>query len=411
MNKNINQEKIMKRRNAKVYFDNEDMDFNLMWVLGQASAGGAELGECIHVAARIKDGDTESWIAEWTEAGQRLEARAQAAEQAHHLVSARETYLRAFSYFHISTLFTRPQDKRLAENWRGGTACFQKAAALFNPPIVPIEVPFQPYPLHGYFMPALNGVAKAPTLIYVTGGEGWAETAYFWVGAGRSRGYNIVAVDLPYHVGSRLRYPELPLKTATEGIDAPLKAVIDYTVLRPDVDGDRVALIGFSFGGWCAMRAAMLDGDSRIKALIADSPIYNVYALSMAEFPPALLKAPAIVTNLVGQMAKHQNTTEGIDFERSLWQFNVGSLTQLLEMARGEVVKVDKIHCPTLCLASEGEAPSFLKQAHEVYDALNVPKKLHIFDAESGADSHCQVNNLTLMQEVVSDWLDETFGA
>ena len=55
MNKNINQEKIMKRRNAKVYFDNEDMDFNLMWVLGQASAGGAELGECIHVATAVEE--------------------------------------------------------------------------------------------------------------------------------------------------------------------------------------------------------------------------------------------------------------------------------------------------------------------------------------------------------------------
>ena len=78
MNKNINQEKIMKRRNAKVYFDNEDMDFNLMWVLGQASAGGAELGECMHVASRIKERDTESWVAEWTKAGQQLDAQAQA---------------------------------------------------------------------------------------------------------------------------------------------------------------------------------------------------------------------------------------------------------------------------------------------------------------------------------------------
>ena len=410
MNKNKNQEKIMKRRGIKVYFDNEDMDFNLMWVLGSSTAGGAELGECMRAASQIKDGDPESWVTAWTNAGQRLEAQAQAAEQAHRLASARETYLRAFSYYHIGTLSARPQDKRLAENWRGGVSCFQKAGALFDPPILPIEVPFQPFPLHGYFMPALSGAAKAPTLIYVTGGEGWAEHAYFWTGAGRSRGYNIVAVDLPYHVGSLLRYPELPLKNAAEGIDAPLKAIIDYTVQRPDVDLDRVAIIGFSFGGWCAMRAAMLDDDSRIKALIADSPIHDIYALSIAEFPPALLKAPAFVTNLVGQLAMHQNTTDAITAERSAWQFGVSSLSQLVEMGRGQVVKAEKIHCPTLCLASEGEAPAFLTQAHEFYDALNVPKKLHIFSAESGADAHCQVNNLTLMQEIVYDWLDETFS-
>jgi pimeloyl-ACP methyl ester carboxylesterase len=259
-------------------------------------------------------------------------------------------------------------------------------------------------------MPALSGAVKAPTLIYVTGGEGWAEHAYFWVGAGRSRGYNIVAVDLPYHVGSRLRYPELPMKNAAEGIDAPLKAVIDYTVQRPDVNRDRVALIGFSFGGWCAGRAAMIDGGSRIKALIADSPIHDVFALSQAEFPPALLKAPDFVTNLVGQIAIRQNTTDATTAERTCWQFGVSSLSQLIQLGRGEVVKPEKIHCPTLCLASEGEAPMFLTQAREVYDALSVTKKLHIFSAESGADAHCQVNNPTLMQEVVYDWLDETFG-
>jgi pimeloyl-ACP methyl ester carboxylesterase len=411
MNKPINAEKIMQRRAVKLSFDNEDMDFNLMWVLGQASTGGAELGECMRVASQIKDGDPESWVAEWAKAGQRLEAQAQAAERAQHLVSAREAYLRALSYYHIGTLSARPQDKRLAENWRNGTSCFQKAAALMDPPIEVIEVPFQPFPLHGYFMPALSGAAKAPTLIYVTGGEGWAEHAYYWLGAGRSRGYNVVAVDLPIHVGSRLRYPEFPFKDAAGAIDAPLEAVIDYTVQRPDVDLDRVALIGFSFGGYCVGRAAMADGGSRIKALIADSPIHDVYALSKAEFPPALLKAPAFITNLVGQIAMHQHTTDAITAERSCWQFGVSSLSQMIELGRGQVVKPEKIHCPTLCLASEGEAPTFLTQAHEFYDALQVPKQLHFFSAEEGADAHCQVNNLTLMQEVVYDWLDETLGS
>ena len=36
MNKTINEEKIMQRRAVKLHFDDEDMDFNLMWVLGQS---------------------------------------------------------------------------------------------------------------------------------------------------------------------------------------------------------------------------------------------------------------------------------------------------------------------------------------------------------------------------------------
>jgi pimeloyl-ACP methyl ester carboxylesterase len=407
MKKLGNEERIMKRRAVKLHFDDEDMDFNLTWVLGQSGAGGAELGECLSVAARIKD--PESWLTEWTKAAQRLEAQAQAAERAHHPVSAREAYLRAFSYYQASIFSARPRDGRLAENWSRGTSCFQKAAALLDPPIVQIEVPFGPFPLHGYFLPAIGGAAKAPTLIYVTGGEGWAEHAYFWVGAGRSRGYNIVAVDLPIHVGSRLRYPELPLKDPSEAIDAPLKAILDYAVRRPDVDRDRVALIGFSIGGYFALRGAVADGGTLVKALIADSPISDPYRLSVAEFPPALLKAPAFVTGLAGQIAIHRNTMTSITAERSCWQFGVSSLSQLIEFGR-ETIEPEKIHCPTLCLASEGEAPMFLTQTREVYSALKVPKELRIFSVEEGADAHCQVNNLAMMQEVVYDWLDETFA-
>jgi pimeloyl-ACP methyl ester carboxylesterase len=193
-------------------------------------------------------------------------------------------------------------------------------------------------------------------------------------------------------------------------IDAPLNAIVDYTVQRPDVDRDRVALIGFSIGGNFAMRAVMGDSDNRIKALIADSPIRDPYALSKAEFPPALQKAPAFVTNLIGQIAMRRNTTAAVSMERACWQFGVSSVSQLIELGRPMLIEPEKIHCPTLCLASEGEAPMFLTQAHEVYDALNVPKKLHIFSAEEGAATHCQVNNPTLMQEVVYDWLDEVLG-
>jgi len=343
MGKSTDEEKIMQRRAVKLHFDSEDMDFMLLMTLANSGAGGAEIGECLSTASRIRERDVESWVTEWTKAGQRLEARAQAAELAHHLVSARGAYLRAHSYYQASVWFIRSHDKRLAENWRSGSSCFQKSAALFDPPIARIEVPFKPFPLHGYFMPAVSGTAKAPTLIFTTGGEGWAESGYFWVGAaGRCRGYNVVAVDLPIHLGGRLDYSEFPFTDHTQAVDAPLNAVIDYTVQRPDVDCDRVALIGFSAGGHFAGRAAMTDSDNRIKALIADSPISDPYRLCKEEFPALLQKAPAFVTNLVGKIAMHQNTTAAVSMDRNCWQFGVSSVSQFLEKMRPSIIEPEK---------------------------------------------------------------------
>ena len=70
MKKPIHEEKIMQRRAVKLHFDDEDMDFNLAWVLGSSAAGGAALGECLSTASQIKD--TESWVSEWTKAGRKV---------------------------------------------------------------------------------------------------------------------------------------------------------------------------------------------------------------------------------------------------------------------------------------------------------------------------------------------------
>src|SRR5262249_54480796 len=103
---------------------------------------------------------------------------------------------------------------------------------------------------------------------------------------------------------------------------------------RPDVDPDRVALIGFSAGDAFAVRAAMADAGNRIKALIADSPLRDMYAVFRAEFPTMLQKTPAFVTNFASRIAARQNTAAAASLERLCWQLGVGSVSQFLEMSR-----------------------------------------------------------------------------
>lgn len=60
-------------------------------------------------------------------------------------------------------------------------------------------------------------------------------------------------------------------------------------------------------------------------------------------------------------------------------------------------------------MVGEGELEEQMAQVREFYNALQAPKDLRIFTAADGADAHCQINNLSLMQQVVFDWLDEVF--
>jgi dienelactone hydrolase len=52
--------------------------------------------------------------------------------------------------------------------------------------------------------------------------------------------------------------------------------VIDAALARPDVDGDRVVLFGWSLGGYLALRAA--TGEHRLAACLADPGLASVRA-------------------------------------------------------------------------------------------------------------------------------------
>ena len=48
-------------------------------------------------------------------------------------------------------------------------------------------------------------------------------------------------------------------------------------------------------------------------------------------------------------------------------------------------------------------------QPKKIYDALTSSKKYILFTEEEGAEEHCQTGSLSLSNQRIFDWLDETF--
>ena len=67
--------------------------------------------------------------------------------------------------------------------------------------------------------------------------------------------------------------------------------MVDYLLIRPDVDSTRIALYGGSFGGYLAPRAAAFE--HRFAACIADAALFDPAALSNKMFPPEIASALA----------------------------------------------------------------------------------------------------------------------
>lgn len=70
--------------------------------------------------------------------------------------------------------------------------------------------------------------------------------------------------------------------------------------------------------------------------------------------------------------------------------------------------RAEKIQCPTLLTMAENDslgasAPLFM-------EALHCPKELLRFSAAEGAGDHCEMQNRSLLNRRVLDWLDEQFS-
>jgi hypothetical protein len=57
----------------KLYFHDPGFSFQLLRIIGQTYYGGADIGECLSTAYRIKEGEPESWYAEWLRTADRVD--------------------------------------------------------------------------------------------------------------------------------------------------------------------------------------------------------------------------------------------------------------------------------------------------------------------------------------------------
>src|SRR3712207_4435138 len=90
---------VAQRSQVKVYFDHQDMDFYLSWILGREIYRGSSAAECFEAAAQIVNGDAASWQRAWRSLAERVERQAQAALKGGDSAAARDAFLRACTYY------------------------------------------------------------------------------------------------------------------------------------------------------------------------------------------------------------------------------------------------------------------------------------------------------------------------
>jgi hypothetical protein len=393
-------------------FADPTFDFTTQIALGSSYYGCTNPGKVFAIASKITDGDFESAYQAYHAAGREATQLAEEAVRQRHQVSAREAYLWAGSYFYASLYFLdgSADPTRLLPTWKEYETCWAAAAALFNPPIERVEIPYENTSLTGWFFRASGSKERRPLVILNNGSDGSELAVLAERGAaGVERGYNCLTFNGPGQ-GDSLWVKKLYFLPDWERVITP---VVDFALKHPAVDAERIALIGVSQGGYWVPRA--LAFEHRVAAGVADPGVWNLSAAWTQRMPEALTdlidsgdkqKFDQAMTAAVAQSLRLKallnfrmrpyGMTSYFDVFRAVCDYNLKNIA-------------GQIRCPMLITNPEGE-PFFPGQPQELYHALACPKALIDFTAEQGAQLHCEVNAPGYRDFRIYNWLDEELG-
>ena len=371
-----------------LYFTDPFTDLGFVHSLALHAFKGSEIAECYSAAGQIQERDVDSWRAAWKSLAEKVEALATNAEAKGHQVSARDCYLRSVTYYRNVAWGFRVSDPQYRATIEKSRTLFRKFAALSDPPIEVVAIPYEGTVLPGYFLRPDASGEKRPTVII---GDNASEELYYWIGPpALERGYNALLVDLP---GIGLNsFEGLLFRSDTE---VPIKAVVDYLCARSDVDPARIAAYGGGEGGGYMMTRAVAH-EHRIAACVVDPLVSDMEPIAPLFFKHVL----------PGSDSGGKDTLAS----------NAGTLIPLMwglsspEAIKNMKVDARSITCPILSLNDSGDCQELIQQARNAVSMVpNAGATLHLFTPEDGGN-YRQLDNFGLKHRVMFDWFDEVFS-
>jgi esterase/lipase len=207
--------------------------------------------------SRLTSNDPDLWAREWSRIAEPYEKNGDELFRAGMKKEALEAYYQAYRYYYLGRWpLVNSQGKK--EAYQKAIRTFMAAGRLFDPPLERVTIPSDGKQIVGYLrLP--KGVAKPPMIFHWGGIDGWKEDIRDNVDGYLAAGWGSFVIDIP---GTG----ENPI-LATPDADRLFSNVLDYLQTRPEIDANRIAIQGSSWGGYWAAKLAHIER-RRIKAAV-----------------------------------------------------------------------------------------------------------------------------------------------
>ncbi|MGH8666162.1 MAG: alpha/beta hydrolase family protein [Burkholderiales bacterium] len=358
---------------------------------GLAPYGAVAIGEIDAITDRIaqRGEDPNAWVEAWGAMAQKLESEAEAAAAAGRHHSAGHLFLRAGFYHYTGERFIAPGEEK-RRHYMKSLRCCQEGLRRRYPEIEFVEVPYENTTLPAYFLKARGVSGPAPTVVVFDGMDNCKEMSILFCGLEFSlRGMNVLSIDGPGQ-GEALRARGIHSRYDYE---VPGAAAYEYVSRRPEVDPQRVAVMGYSFGGYQVPRICAFE---------------KRYAAGVA-FGAMHWDIAAWVEQIYRDNLSNPRGSFSTPFQFQ-WVVGAGSEQEAMAIAKKFSLEgvAERVECPFLILHGEEDRVVRVDSAHRLHAAIGARRKtLKIFTREEGAAEHVQVDDRQRGVDYIGDWLAE----
>jgi len=282
------------------------------------------------------------------------ETIAQAAEQAGHHDTARQAYWTATqTYIHAQhAIFEDDNQEKIALH-ASSMACYDKVVEYVDHPVELVEIPWEGVQIQARFH-LLADRRRAPTVLFLPGMDMTKESFPSPLGNPYARrGMHVLAIDGPGQGMSNIR----KIRVSDDNYERAASAAVDYLLTRPEVDPDRIVLVGTSFGSHWGTRTAAMD--DRIKAMATTHAVYGSKVAIFEEASPRFKQ-------MFMYMAGIHDEDEFDAMAERMTTVGYGN----------------KIHCPTLMVTGEFDPLCHLEAAFDLFDEIQAPREMWVFENE-----------------------------
>ena len=313
-------------------------------------------------------------------AGRRKQQWAAEAEAHGHLETASELYWAAIEDFHQAqhAIHSDTPQKRLYYDRL--LACYDKVIELNPTAIEHVEVPWQDSSIPCIYHP-VPGKPQAPAVLFAPGmdmiKEVFPEPAH---NPFHRRGMHLMVMDGPGVGVSRLR----GLLARPDNYELAASAVIDHLLTRPEVDSERLGVMGVSMGSYWGTRIAAHD--RRVRAVATVSACYGSKKPIFEQASPRFKWAFMYMAGI----------DDEAEFDRMAEEMTAIGLGP-------------SIQCPALMVVSEYDQLSYLEDSLALFDELGGPRELWLLEDESHSMAglpHFAGNDA---RHSMIDWLRDVF--